>query len=214
MDSARSAAPVTALFLFLFPVPFCSIFCAGVALQVSYTDCCDAHYNRWRFTQGFATFTAVVFSVIYTALAFTMMVKTDSQFAFSDMFTLDGVKKALATDEVVLPAWLHYVAFDLFTAKWQVRTRAFWALMLPWLVVTGCHSAALVPKTGAGLHFAQHPPPAAGAVSGADIRDGAGGAGSVLPCAHHCLHCQKQGQVNRGEEGLSRLLGRQQGCCQ
>ena len=83
-------------------------------------DCCVALLNRWRFTQGFATFTAVAFSVLYTALTLTMLVKSDSQYAFADLFTLDGVKRALATDEVVLPAWVHYVALDLFTAKWQV----------------------------------------------------------------------------------------------
>ena len=33
---------------------------------------------------------------------------------------LQGVQRSLATKEVVLPAWVHYVAFDLFTAKWQV----------------------------------------------------------------------------------------------
>ena len=33
----------------------------------------------------------------------------------------DGVVKAFATKSVVLPAWLHYVVFDLWTGNWEVR---------------------------------------------------------------------------------------------
>jgi len=76
---------------------------------------------RWRFTQGFASLTAVAFCLMYTAIALTNLTKADNQFAFSDMFHLEGVKRVLASPEMALPAWLHYVAFDLFTAKWQVQ---------------------------------------------------------------------------------------------
>jgi hypothetical protein len=86
--------------------------------------------GRWKFTQGFATLTAVAFSALYTALFVTIFLQQDSTFQFQDFFTLDGVKRALSTDAVVLPAWVHYVAFDLFTAKWMVRHPALHASML------------------------------------------------------------------------------------
>ena len=75
---------------------------------------------RWKFTHSFAIFTAVGFSILYTLLFITMLLQPVGDFSFDKFFTYEGVKEALSSPEVVLPAWVHYVAFDLFTAKWLV----------------------------------------------------------------------------------------------
>lgn len=75
---------------------------------------------RWKFSHSFATFTAVGFSILYTLLFGTLLAQPVGDFSFDKLFTYEGVKDALSSPEVVLPAWVHYVAFDLFTAKWMV----------------------------------------------------------------------------------------------
>ncbi|CAL8470110.1 g9652 [Coccomyxa elongata] len=76
---------------------------------------------RWKFSHSFATFTAVGFSILYTLLFGTLLAQPVGDFSFDKFFTYEGVKDALSSPEVVLPAWVHYVAFDLFTAKWMVQ---------------------------------------------------------------------------------------------
>ena len=44
---------------------------------------------RWKVTQGFATITAVAFSLIYTLLFITIFLQQDSTFQFSDFFSLE-----------------------------------------------------------------------------------------------------------------------------
>lgn len=62
----------------------------------------------------------MAFSLLYTLLFATLLAQEHSDFDFKSFFSYDGVVMALSLPEVVLPAWVHYVAFDLFTAKWQV----------------------------------------------------------------------------------------------
>lgn len=38
------------------------------------------------------------------------------------MGTLKGVIKLFSNDDVILPAWLHYLAFDLIVANYLVET--------------------------------------------------------------------------------------------
>ncbi|CAL5218620.1 g320 [Coccomyxa viridis] len=64
------------------------------------------------------------------------MLQSETTFDFTGFFTYEGVQRSLATKEVVLPAWVHYVAFDLFTAKWQVQDAA--ANHVPHLLVIPC----------------------------------------------------------------------------
>lgn len=39
----------------------------------------------------------------------------------ADMFSFEGVAAMLAKRAAVLPAWTHYVVFDLWTARWEVQ---------------------------------------------------------------------------------------------
>ncbi|EIE25892.1 hypothetical protein COCSUDRAFT_60902 [Coccomyxa subellipsoidea C-169] len=70
-----------------------------------------------------------------------MLLQPVGDFSFDKFFTYEGVKEALSSPEVVLPAWVHYVAFDLFTAKWLVQDSIansvpHWLLVVPCLLVT------------------------------------------------------------------------------
>jgi hypothetical protein len=108
---------------------------------------------KWRFTQAFATFTAVAFSLLYTVLFATLFAQAHSDFKFNDFFTYEGVIKALSLPEVVLPAWVHYVAFDLFTAKWQVSVSDTSFSCICSLSVTQCGSVfAWMPVPLYNLH--------------------------------------------------------------
>ena len=46
---------------------------------------------------------------------------SDAAQTFADMGTLDGVKKLFANDDVILPAWVHYLAFDLIVGNHLVE---------------------------------------------------------------------------------------------
>ncbi|CAM9224318.1 unnamed protein product [Ascophyllum nodosum] len=71
----------------------------------------------------------VVFSVVilecvvYVAFFVTSFQGNGSDAAqtFADMGTLDGVKKLFANDDVILPAWVHYLAFDLIVGNHLVE---------------------------------------------------------------------------------------------
>jgi hypothetical protein len=74
---------------------------------------------RWRYTAPFVTATALGFAALYIATIVPQL--ASGGLDFSDLFSYEGVVKAFATRSTVLPAWLHFVAFDLWTARWEVR---------------------------------------------------------------------------------------------
>ena len=134
---------------------------------------------RWRFTQPIATGTALAFAALYTWLAVTQI--TTNNMRDLDMTTLDGVSQMLSTKDVVLPAWVHYVVFDLFTAKWQVRLICQSALFAGFTVAESTNYSA---TPCAGCRCSQ--PWCATASSGPMLAgypfDGAGGTTTVF---HH-----------------------------
>ncbi|CAK0736520.1 hypothetical protein CVIRNUC_000759 [Coccomyxa viridis] len=91
---------------------------------------------RWRVTHWIVNLTAFGFCLLYTGLFATLLLQSETTFDFKEFFTYEGVQQSLATKEVVLPAWVHYVAFDLFTAKWQVQDAT--ASQVPHLLVIPC----------------------------------------------------------------------------
>jgi hypothetical protein len=86
---------------------------------------------------------AVVLAVAYTvmvgfALVSAAMSKNGS--AMPDLATLPGLAHAFSDPHVMLIGWVHYLAFDLWTAAWEVeeagrRGMPHWAV-LPCLVLT------------------------------------------------------------------------------
>ncbi|KAG2492772.1 hypothetical protein HYH03_008936 [Edaphochlamys debaryana] len=76
---------------------------------------------RWRYSQNVAAASALVMAVLYTALLLSSMFAPQegaAKIELSDMFTYEGVVRLLSTPAAVLPAWVHYAAFDLWVARW------------------------------------------------------------------------------------------------
>eukprot|EP00955_Chlamydomonas_euryale_P064069 358848-Chlamydomonas_euryale.AAC.11 len=67
---------------------------------------------KWRPTQAIVLLSAMFYSALYAALIFNMIYQGGA-LDFAAMSTLPGVAKLFATPEAVLPAWVHYIAFDL-----------------------------------------------------------------------------------------------------
>ncbi|KXZ53374.1 hypothetical protein GPECTOR_7g1270 [Gonium pectorale] len=76
---------------------------------------------KWRHTKTVSAAAALLMSALYTALLVSFMVAPpDGEVLdFSDMFTLEGVGRALSKKTAVLPCWVHYAAFDLWVGRWM-----------------------------------------------------------------------------------------------
>ncbi len=72
----------------------------------------------------------------YDALLVSGMVRSGKPIDFR---SADAVRGALATPDIFLAGWAHYIAFDLFVGRWiwqdalQRNDRARLALLLTWL---------------------------------------------------------------------------------
>ncbi|PRW33664.1 serine threonine- kinase receptor R831 [Chlorella sorokiniana] len=75
---------------------------------------------RWRYTIPIVTLTAAFYSLLYVGAMAGTIAGGDSAVDFADMFTFEGVARLLSERSAVLPAWVHYVAFDLWVARWEV----------------------------------------------------------------------------------------------
>ncbi|KAI3430273.1 hypothetical protein D9Q98_004869 [Chlorella vulgaris] len=73
---------------------------------------------RWRFTMPLVCITASIYAALYVALIAHTIMEGGSEKI--DMFSFDGVARLLSTRSAVLPAWVHYIVFDLWTARWEV----------------------------------------------------------------------------------------------
>jgi len=73
---------------------------------------------RWRVTHHVVTFAAGFYSLLYTLLLINAIQTTDAPDALEVMGSWEGVAKLLRTEVIVLPAWVHYIAFDLWTGRW------------------------------------------------------------------------------------------------
>ena len=69
---------------------------------------------KWRLTQAAVNVSALLMCLLYALLIYTALMRPGAvAISFSDMNSWQGVAKLLGTEGAVLPAWIHYVAFDL-----------------------------------------------------------------------------------------------------
>jgi hypothetical protein len=101
---------------------------------------------RWRYTAPFVTATALGFAALYIATIVPQL--ASGGLDFSDLFSYEGVVKAFATRSTVLPAWLHFVAFDLWTARWEVRVSRLRVCSLPGCFCCGTSRIACASSKG------------------------------------------------------------------
>ena len=74
---------------------------------------------RWRGTQFVVKATVLAFAALYVATIVPQLASGGLQ--FTDLFSFEGCVKAFATKTLVLPGTLHWVTFDLWTARWEAR---------------------------------------------------------------------------------------------
>jgi hypothetical protein len=65
---------------------------------------------RWKHTSTVVVATIVAYSFLYTLLMANSMIKGGG-LNFSDMSTLQGVRRLLAHPDVTFGAWIHYIAY-------------------------------------------------------------------------------------------------------
>ncbi len=76
---------------------------------------------RWRYTAGFIASILLpgVLAIAYAALIVRALSSGSAD--LSGFSSLASVRKMFGDDEVMLAAWIHYLAFDLFVGGWEVR---------------------------------------------------------------------------------------------
>lgn len=99
-----------------------------------------ALFPRWKITNWIVMATALSMSAIYAALLVHLVQHSDSPPSFKDFETLAGLTEAFKAAGVLLPAWVHYLAQDLWVAKWVAsdacNKRIPRLLMMPVLALT------------------------------------------------------------------------------
>jgi hypothetical protein len=68
---------------------------------------------KWKTTQAVVTLAASLLCLLYALVLANSLLNPTSDIQIQDMFTYDGVARLLSTKNVVLPAWVHFAAFDL-----------------------------------------------------------------------------------------------------
>lgn len=89
---------------------------------------------RWRGTQIVVKATVLAFAALYVATIVPQLANGGLQIA--DLFSFEGCVKAFATKTSVLPGTLHWVTFDLWTARWEARICTSCQLAFPDNVVS------------------------------------------------------------------------------
>lgn len=75
---------------------------------------------KWKYTAPVAKYTALSFAALYTVLLLPMLCSMGGA-GIAQMGTLKGVSALFAKESVVMVGWVHYIAFDLWTAQHIVR---------------------------------------------------------------------------------------------
>ncbi|MEW5297597.1 MAG: hypothetical protein WDW38_006771 [Sanguina aurantia] len=73
---------------------------------------------RWKVTPLVVNATVGGFCIMYALLMATQLTGEAQTLSFQDMLSYEGVAKLFTTRAMVLPCWVHFAAFDLFTARW------------------------------------------------------------------------------------------------
>ncbi|KAJ1625992.1 hypothetical protein T492DRAFT_1036055 [Pavlovales sp. CCMP2436] len=79
---------------------------------------CLIFLPRWKYTKPVVKYTAVVFAALYVALLVPVL--CSSAGLLSQFTSLDGIVNLFSKPSAVLVGWIHFVAFDLWTAQWIV----------------------------------------------------------------------------------------------
>ena len=91
---------------------------------------------RWRYTAGFIT-SVLLPGVLGIAYAILIARALSSGVAdLSGFGSLASVRAMFGDDGVMLAAWIHYLAFDLFVGSWEVRDAR--KVGVPHLLVVPC----------------------------------------------------------------------------
>mmetsp|Transcript_3430 Transcript_3430/g.9873 ORF Transcript_3430/g.9873 Transcript_3430/m.9873 type:complete len:239 (-) Transcript_3430:23-739(-) len=74
---------------------------------------------RSKLSRAVARYTALAFSVLYVLLLVPLLGASGGG-SVADMGSLDGLIKLFKDPATVMVGWVHYIAFDLWTALWMV----------------------------------------------------------------------------------------------
>ncbi|GAX83532.1 hypothetical protein CEUSTIGMA_g10957.t1 [Chlamydomonas eustigma] len=88
---------------------------------------------KWKTTQAVVTLAASLMCLLYALLLANTLLSPTSDIQIQDMFSYDGVARLLSAKSTVLPAWVHFAAFDLWTGRWiaqDAMSRRFPRLLL------------------------------------------------------------------------------------
>ncbi|CAM9735829.1 unnamed protein product [Ectocarpus sp. 12 AP-2014] len=78
---------------------------------------------KWKWTSPITKAVVLILCVVYTIyFASPMRNSKEGVLAmYMDMGTLDGIAKLFRGDGILLPAWVHYLAFDLVVGHYLVQ---------------------------------------------------------------------------------------------
>jgi hypothetical protein len=105
--------------------PFCNLAFLGYALLI--------FFPKWKWTRIITLILPGVFSALYLCLVVDWILKNPSKIGTVDFASLSGVVALFKDSAAVMAGWIHYIAFDLLTARFIVLDAA--AENIPHLLV-------------------------------------------------------------------------------
>eukprot|EP00798_Chlamydomonas_sp_ICE-L_P025600 gene25600-11252_t len=93
-----------------------------------------------KITHAVVKFVALGLSILYVALLANSLAKPGSEFSLSDFASLKGITELFKQKDAILPCWVHFCAFDLWSGFWiatdGVKRRVPRIIMAPIIFVT------------------------------------------------------------------------------
>ena len=94
---------------------------------------------RWQWTPSLTLLTPLIHSVLYVGSLFSFMIDPVETPPEVDFTTLEGIATLFKDINVIFPAWIHYIVFDLLVARMIVldsigrgaSTLTHWLLVVP-----------------------------------------------------------------------------------
>jgi hypothetical protein len=77
-------------------------------------------FPRRKFTKTVVHCTALAFAALYVALLLPILAAPGAASSFSQMASLEGITALFSEPSAVMIGWIHYVVFDLWTARYIV----------------------------------------------------------------------------------------------
>jgi hypothetical protein len=75
---------------------------------------------RWQWTPSLTLATPLFHSVLYVGSLFSYMAKPKENASDIDFNTLEGIATMFKDIDVIFPAWIHYIVFDLLVSRMVV----------------------------------------------------------------------------------------------